>query len=91
MLDAITAVLDSSVGEHHLGTGILECIAQLGGRVPLVEGHEHHPRARHRLVDLEVAVTVATDYGHPVAVSDTECMERPHQTPHSLPGLTVGE
>ena len=55
-----------------LGTRVLERVGELGGRVALVEGHQHHARRPGRLIELEVPVAVTADDRDPVTLLEAE-------------------
>ena len=78
---------DVPPGEQHRGAGVVERVAQLGLGVPLVERDEDHARARHGLVQLEVAVAVRPDHGDPVAGAEPELVQPADQPAAALPRL----
>ena len=84
-------MVDAVTGEQHLGARVLKRVAQLRRGVALVERDEHHPGPRHGLVELEVAVAVATDDRDAVAPSDAQLAQRSDQSPDTVPGVSVGQ
>ena len=77
VLDARRQTLDHAVREQHPRLRVRERVVQLGLGVALVERHERHAGARHRLVQLDVAVAVRADDGDAVAA--------PSPSPRSAP------
>ena len=63
---------------------------ELLGRQAQIERVHHRAHARHGEVELEMAVVVPGQRGHPVAGLDAEAGERVAETPHAGDEIAVG-